>query len=759
MKRILMPWVLGIVLTVIMLYPLLKGQVPFPGGLLLGRFFPWNTQSWEGYPLGVPYKEFIAADTVRQTYPWRELAISELKQGRIPWWNSYQASGTPLIANWQTAAFYPLNILYWFLPFQVAWVVQVLLQPVLMIVGVVLWLKRFSLPLISRALAAVGAAFASYQVVWLELNTVGHAALWLPWGLWLIDRNLRNGRGIPWGLTIVTVCTLLSGHLQTSLMVLCVWGWYLAWHLVRKPWRTWVRCSLPILLGVLILSPLLAITWELTTLSPRLGQDAQIVKQFMVPWERILTLISPNLFGNPATETLWVREYGEFQMYFGLVPLVLALLGMRSTKTQFLSIIFLGSLALAMANPLAWLPYLLKIPVFESSAPSRWLFVTQWAGALLAGFGLTSLLKGHYKRWVVASWIGGVGMVLVLLSLSQLGSDPVWQARFWSSFKNSLIPFASLTLVAFALLIGKKNLVLISVLAATMFELQFFALRYLPMSPMTHIFPSSPPFEALATLPPYRAWGDYTASMTSNTWIPQRVLGVEGYDSLQIEDYARLLAFGQTPQLTEIPRSDANLGANQHTFKRQRLLDILSVAYLLEKSDQPKKFESSEVYGNEVPLVWSDEHFAIFQNQTAQPLWWTVPFHEVIASDSGRLERIFDPDWDPNRTVILDDHPSYSVPKSLVTPLYDQQPLPVPARMTFSILSPTRILFEVTSEVPVWLVGSTNWYPGWRAQIDGAPAVVQKVNFSFQGVLVPSGTHQVELRYFPQTLPDFSSTW
>src|SRR5690606_15683002 len=93
-KRI-WPILLCLILPLFVYWKLpLKGLVPFPGDLLVGRFFPWNTTEWSGYLDGVvPYKEFISADTIRQTYPWRQVAINELKQGNIPYWNPYAFSG------------------------------------------------------------------------------------------------------------------------------------------------------------------------------------------------------------------------------------------------------------------------------------------------------------------------------------------------------------------------------------------------------------------------------------------------------------------------------------------------------------------------------------------------------------------------------------------------------------------------------------------------------------------------------------------
>jgi len=39
------------------------------------------------------------------------------------------------------------------------------------------------------------------------------------------------------------------------------------------------------------------------------------------------------------------------------------------------------------------------------------------------------------------------------------------------------------------------------------------------------------------------------------------------------------------------------------------------------------------------------------------------------------------------------------------------------------------------------------WEEGWSAYIDGEPVKLEKVNVGFMGLVVPEGTHEIELRY------------
>src|SRR3990167_10525400 len=94
----------------------LHGLVSFPGDLLIAEYNPWKTYSYLGYNPGSYPNKAQYFDVLRQLYPWKALSISQLESGNITLWNQYNFSGAPLISNFQSAVFYPLNAIYKFLP-------------------------------------------------------------------------------------------------------------------------------------------------------------------------------------------------------------------------------------------------------------------------------------------------------------------------------------------------------------------------------------------------------------------------------------------------------------------------------------------------------------------------------------------------------------------------------------------------------------------------------------------------------------------
>jgi uncharacterized membrane protein YfhO len=47
------------------------------------------------------------------------------------------------------------------------------------------------------------------------------------------------------------------------------------------------------------------------------------------------------------------------------------------------------------------------------------------------------------------------------------------------------------------------------------------------------------------------------------------------------------------------------------------------------------------------------------------------------------------------------------------------------------------------------LVLGDNYFPGWKAEVDGRPVAVERVDYLFRGVRVGAGEHTVVFRYEP----------
>src|SRR3990167_6132233 len=132
MKLGILPIALFVFIVLFFFKPFfLENKLPIPSDTIVGLYHPFRDLFSKDYPNGIPFKNSLITDPVRQQYPWRELVVSLEKKFDLPFWNPYSFSGTPLLGNMQSAALYPLNILFIFFPFNTAWIILIILGPLL----------------------------------------------------------------------------------------------------------------------------------------------------------------------------------------------------------------------------------------------------------------------------------------------------------------------------------------------------------------------------------------------------------------------------------------------------------------------------------------------------------------------------------------------------------------------------------------------------------------------------------------------------
>src|SRR5476651_527165 len=185
MKKILKFWPFILIFVVVLIFflPVFKGFIPFPGDLLVNTN-PYKSQSFLGYEPGAYPNKAQGPDVIYEIYPWRHFSTEELKSGEIPFWNPYNFSGNPQMADFQTAVFYPLNVIYFLLPFNVSWTLIIMLQPFLAAIFMLLFLKKgIGLKDFASVIGGISFAFCSYFTVWIEYGNIGNTILWVPLAL------------------------------------------------------------------------------------------------------------------------------------------------------------------------------------------------------------------------------------------------------------------------------------------------------------------------------------------------------------------------------------------------------------------------------------------------------------------------------------------------------------------------------------------------------------------------------------------------
>src|SRR5258708_39240907 len=152
--KLLFPLGFIVLLTVVFFWQFfLKGLMPIPADDIVGLYHPFRDLYAKDYPNGVSYKNFLITDPVRQQYPWKSLVMDLEKKFEFPLWNPYEFSGTPLLANFQSASFYFFNRLFLVFPFNLSLSLLIVSQNLLTLIFMYFFLLNFKLNKQSALLA------------------------------------------------------------------------------------------------------------------------------------------------------------------------------------------------------------------------------------------------------------------------------------------------------------------------------------------------------------------------------------------------------------------------------------------------------------------------------------------------------------------------------------------------------------------------------------------------------------------------------
>jgi uncharacterized membrane protein YfhO len=76
-------------------------------------------------------------------------------------------------------------------------------------------------------------------------------------------------------------------------------------------------------------------------------------------------------------------------------------------------------------------------------------------------------------------------------------------------------------------------------------------------------------------------------------------------------------------------------------------------------------------------------------------------------------------------------------------------PAPIAVATSVSHYEPGKVRIDLNAPAPdgASLVVSENYYPGWRATVDGKPAQIGRADYTFIGVELPAGARTVALDF------------
>ena len=409
---------------------------------------------------------FYFRDLFHWCYPAKIFFVEELKNGRFPLWNPYQFLGTPYAANISMSVFYPLNILFFILPFQDAFKYHIIIHYFLYGLFNYMFLRGLRLSPFSSLLASLVLIFSGYLVLLHSQPIFLQSAIWLPLILHFFIKTVDDNTEFKWiALTSVALSVQCLGGNPQDVLISLIFMLFVGFQKVlsdkKKIASAITLCKVFGAVGVLSLGlstiQLLPAS-EFVSLTSRgagLSFDQATVYSFNPV--RILEFVLSFPFGKLIPDNTY---YGQFlinssfnlpwtlSVYMGLLPLFfvpLSVLRKKSISYLFMLLSFFFLLvSFGKYTPIYYICYKI-IPGFDLFRyPEKYLIAVTFSLAVLCGIGCDSFfkfnsllkhlsLKGHSKktrklktsycvveRWIVLSIVTISASYVILSAFDSL---------------------------------------------------------------------------------------------------------------------------------------------------------------------------------------------------------------------------------------------------------------------------------------------------------------------------------------------------
>lgn len=725
-------------------YPyFLQNKIPYPSTYQVNHFFPWS--AYEKY--WGPVKNGAMPDITDQIYPWRHFTIETWKKAQIPFWNPNSFSGNPHLANYQSAVFSPLNLLFFIFPFVDAWSLLILLQPLLAGIFTYLFLRELKVGREGSVLGSTVFMFCGFMVVWMAYGTLSYAILFLPLSLFAIERWFNKKSKLP--LIILTLSiplSFFSGHFQTSLYFFAFTFSYLIFKVLnnRKNYTPIVAAFiLGILISLIQIIPSIQFYLESTRSGVFLNQGG-------IPISYLVNLFAPDFFGNPVTRNDWFGTYAEWASFVGIIPLVLSLLAfnIKNKAAVYFFVFGLITLTLAVDSPLQRFMTDLQIPVISTSNPTRIIVLLSFLLSILAGFGFDRLRNLELK--FISKRVIPLVLLFALIWFSLIFLNFIPEDKQIIAQRNFILPTLLLGLflaIVYFAIVGKQKILLFLILFLVAFDSLRFAQKWMPFDPEELVFPDTSVVQGIReNIGNGRIFGNFGANIDTYYGFP----GIEGYDPLYIERYGEFIRSANEGEFKEPERSVVHL--SRRSEFADRVLDLLGVSLIFHPVADTNQSWAYPVWENpeKYSVVWEDEKFQLFKNNTALPRAKLFYGYEVIEKRESIISRLYSEDFDFRNTLILEDEPNIS---ELIT----QKSEFGEGKVEILLYEPNSVQIKVETKSPALLFLSDNYYPGWKARVSGEETKIYRADYTFRAVEVPEGESLVEFSYKPFSSKYFAS--
>jgi hypothetical protein len=658
--------------------------------------------------------------------------------GRGLLWNALQNCGQPFLGNVEVGLLYPPNVLFLVLGVDAALRAVLFVDLVVGGVSAFLLCRTLGLATVASIGGAIGFELGNammFNTVWAPQPAGSFA--WLPAAMLCTERIVRGPtvrRGVALG--VVLALALAPGFPQTVLFIYQLVALRVAWELLtpRTERRTAIAfvallgMALPLLLNAAQLLPAIEVFGE-SVRSRRLSID----ESFMLGRLELADFGRAEIFRSAQHNPLL------------LVSAMLAAVAFAKRETRRLALFFAGAgvlyFVLALGRSTVLYEWYFALPfggLFRE--PVRFMWIASFCGSMLAAFGLDALVDAR-RAGRVAGW--GMAVVVGLVAALCSVAAPAGLTRAEWVLGGATVAVFVLA-AAWPAQAGRLAVAALAVLSANVVVAPAFTYMNL-MRDGDALRRHAAVFEDVrARMTPQDRI--YVAPRHPKFDLMQKTASVFGLPSIQ--DYgsqtsARYATMHLRMRLPRTLQSRLDLdvrffGDSLYANTNRHLLNLVGTRFLIVGA------EADGVIAGFRPAMRlvRDGDVRVYENPDALPRAFYVPRVEVVPDGDAALWSLASGARDVRQVAVVEAPlPFQGVAGNTGT-----------GRVEFVQNDPEHVRLDVDAPERGFLFMSDQWFPGWSATVDGAPADVVRANYVFRLIEVPRGRSTVELRYAPASV-------
>ncbi|MEK7581231.1 MAG: YfhO family protein [Patescibacteria group bacterium] len=665
--------------------------------------------------LFIPYTSFYNPPDYGRSDAWN-LSIAnkyyysqQVKLNKLPIWNPLIGTGFPVLAEGQTGIFFLSNIvLFRFLPFPLAYDINIILTFYIAAVGTYFFARSLTLSKIASLYGGILFSMGGFFVVHVQHLHLIQAASILPWLFWAINMYVGSSRKLYLSaFALLLSQQLFAGFPQLvfyTLFGICI---YLCIRILL--YKNIERSKLMLIILFTILGFGLAAvqllpTYELLKVSGRSYTGASILEQFPYTYKNLLQFLNPFILGSPknGTYATWSPGtwgiYWESVAYVGIIPLLLILSSFffkhreKESKKVFWIFIILGTLSLMLSlGKYSPTHPIFSIPPFNIfRVPSRFLLTTQFSLSLLAAGSLIKF-KGKYITWAI-----------IFISTADIfyyfyNYNPTYEAKKWLQPPET------------AEVIGNNSERILSVGQSENWNKHFLK-------------------EGWAKANDYYYFARNSLDQNSNLIFSKSQ--ISAYESLRpkrLKEFTDAIYDGFTVDGNKLTLSD----------KSARMLTASYLSTIVTTKDlQNDNYEKIYQY-----KPTGNDTFSVYSNRE-EPIRTYIATNYTLATSIDEIKAIAkNSTFDPQKKPILEIDPLLS--KDFLASSWT-------TKITGSSENEVNLFADLNGDGILILADS--YHPGWSAYDNGQKVEIIPANINQRGLSLKSGGHQITFKYQPSSV-------